>query len=49
MKFKQGDRVIIFGRNIFMADNPVKLVKALNEIMNNNVEPLDAKNKYSLK
>ncbi len=44
----QGARGIIFGRNIFMAENPVKLIKALNEVINNNVEPLEAKKKYDL-
>jgi len=35
----QGARGIVFGRNIFMAKNPIKLVKALNEVMNNNADP----------
>jgi DhnA family fructose-bisphosphate aldolase class Ia len=38
----QGARGIIFGRNIFMADNPRKLVKALNEVMNDGVSPEEA-------
>ncbi len=45
---KQGARGIVFGRNIFMAKDPVKLVKALNEVINNNVEPPLAKKKYNL-
>jgi class I fructose-bisphosphate aldolase len=35
----QGARGIIFGRNIFMAKDPIKLVKALNEVINRGVEP----------
>jgi len=33
----QGARGIIFGRNIFMAEDPIKLVKALNEVINKNM------------
>jgi DhnA family fructose-bisphosphate aldolase class Ia len=38
----QGANGIIFGRNIFMAENPGKLVKALNEVMNDGVSPEEA-------
>lgn len=44
----QGARGIIFGRNIFMAKDPTKLVKALNDVMNNGVIPEDAKSKHNL-
>lgn len=44
----QGARGIIFGRNIFMAKDPVKLVKALNEVINNNASPSEAAEKYGL-
>ena len=39
---RQGARGIIFGRNIFMADNPKKLIKALNDVMNRGVKPEEA-------
>ncbi|MCG9478580.1 MAG: hypothetical protein K9H14_00010 [Actinomycetia bacterium] len=45
---KKGARGIIFGRNIFMADNPNSLIKALNEVINNDVPPKDAIVKYKL-
>ena len=45
----QGARGIIFGRNIFMADDPIKLVKALNEVINKDVKPEEAADKYNLK
>ena len=45
----QGARGIIFGRNIFMADDPVKLVKALNEVINKDIKPEEAADKYNLK
>ncbi len=44
----QGARGIIFGRNIFMASDPVKLVKALNEVMNKGASPEEASEKYNL-
>lgn len=44
-----GAKGIIFGRNIFMAENPSKLVAALNEVMNMDVKPEDAAAKYNLK
>ena len=43
-----GARGIIFGRNIFMAKNPKKLIDALNEVMNDGVKPEDAAKKYGL-
>ena len=45
----RGARGIILGRNIFMAQNPKKLIDALNEGMNNGVKPEDAAKKYGLK
>ncbi|MDD3819319.1 MAG: hypothetical protein PHG41_05750, partial [Actinomycetota bacterium] len=45
---KQGARGIIFGRNIFMAEEPVKLVEALNEVMNKGVPSEEAAKKYEL-
>ena len=39
---KQGARGIIFGRNIFMADNPPKLIKALNAVINDGIAPEEA-------
>lgn len=44
----QGARGIIFGRNIFMADDPVKLVKALNEVVNKGLETEEAADRYNL-
>jgi DhnA family fructose-bisphosphate aldolase class Ia len=38
----QGARGIIFGRNIFMADNPPALISALNAVINDGVEPQQA-------
>jgi len=42
---EQGSRGIIFGRNIFMAENPPKLIKALNAVINDGVSPEDAARK----
>jgi DhnA family fructose-bisphosphate aldolase class Ia len=39
---KQGARGIIFGRNIFMAKNPRRLVKALGDVVNRGVDPCTA-------
>jgi DhnA family fructose-bisphosphate aldolase class Ia len=39
---RQGARGIIFGRNIFMAENPAGLVAALNAVINEGVSPEDA-------
>jgi len=44
-----GARGIIFGRNIFMSENPPKLIKALNEVINDNATPEDIYKKYGLK
>ena len=44
----QGARGIIFGRNIFMADDPVKLIKALNEVINIGADPERTVIKYHL-
>ncbi len=38
----QGARGIIFGRNIFMAENPPKLIEALNSVINDGVSPEEA-------
>ena len=45
---KSGARGIIFGRNIFMAKSPGKLVAALNEVINNNMSPDDAAKQFGL-
>ena len=45
---KSGARGIIFGRNIFMAKSPSKIVAALNEVINNNMSPGDAAKQYGL-
>jgi DhnA family fructose-bisphosphate aldolase class Ia len=44
----QGARGIIFGRNIFMADNPRKLIAALNAVINDGMEPETAVIKFEL-
>ncbi|MBN1298314.1 MAG: hypothetical protein JW997_01355 [Actinobacteria bacterium] len=43
-----GARGIIFGRNIFMANNPDNLIAALNDVMNNNIIPEEAFKNYNL-
>lgn len=45
---RSGARGIIFGRNIFMSKDSVKIVKALNDVINNNISPEDAANEYKL-
>lgn len=45
----RGARGIIFGRNIFMAADPSKLITALNEVMNDGKDPLETARKYGLK
>ena len=45
---QQGARGIIFGRNIFMAEQPETLTKALNDVVNKDVSPKDALKKYKL-
>jgi DhnA family fructose-bisphosphate aldolase class Ia len=44
----QGARGIIFGRNIFMAQKPQALIKALGEVMNAGRDPRDAAQAYGL-
>ncbi len=44
----RGARGIIFGRNIFMADDPSALIKALNEVLNAGVKPEEAAGKHGL-
>jgi len=44
----QGARGIIFGRNIFMAKDPIKLVKALNKVINEGVGPEEVAEEYNL-
>jgi len=44
----KGARGIIFGRNIFMAKDPIKLVKALNKVMNKEARPEDVAEEYNL-
>jgi len=44
----QGARGIIFGRNIFMAKDPIKIVKALNKVINGGVSPEEVAEKYNL-
>lgn len=46
---RQGARGIIFGRNIFMAEDPKRLVKALNEVLNRGVKPETAVKDYNFK
>jgi DhnA family fructose-bisphosphate aldolase class Ia len=40
----QGARGIIFGRNIFMAEDPARLVKNLNDVINRDIMPEEALN-----
>jgi len=44
----QGARGIIFGRNIFMATNPPKLIRALNDVMNAGLTPAAAVQQHGL-
>jgi putative autoinducer-2 (AI-2) aldolase len=46
---RQGARGIIFGRNIFMAANPPKIIQALNDVMNSGATPADAAKRHGLK
>lgn len=43
-----GARGIIFGRNIFMAENPKAMTRALNDVINKGLEPAEAAKKHSL-
>lgn len=45
---QSGARGIIFGRNIFMADDPGKLIKALDEVLNHGALPKEVLQKYGL-
>lgn len=45
---KAGARGIIFGRNIFMAKNPSRLIVALNDVINKGVPPEEAAENYHL-
>jgi DhnA family fructose-bisphosphate aldolase class Ia len=45
---KQGARGIIFGRNIFMARNPPRIIAALNDVINAGMEPAEAVKKHGL-
>jgi DhnA family fructose-bisphosphate aldolase class Ia len=45
----QGARGIIFGRNIFMAKNPLLLIKALNDVINDGQDPETTLKKHGLK
>ncbi len=45
---KQGARGIIFGRNIFMAREPAKIIAALNDVINGGLEPAAAAKKNGL-
>lgn len=44
----QGARGIVFGRNIFMAKAPVKLVEALNDVINEGATPQEVMEKFNL-
>lgn len=46
---QQGASGIIFGRNIFMAENPKLLTKALNDVINKGLSPKEAASRYNLK
>ncbi|MFH0918806.1 MAG: hypothetical protein V1913_00465 [Fibrobacterota bacterium] len=43
-----GARGIIFGRNIFMAKNPAKIIEALNAVINKGVKPEKAMKEFGL-
>jgi class I fructose-bisphosphate aldolase len=45
---RQGARGIVFGRNIFLAANPPKIIQALNEVMNSGASPADAAKRHCL-
>lgn len=45
---RQGARGIVFGRNIFMAREPAKLVRALNAVMNKGLAPEEALRTFGL-
>ena len=43
-----GAKGIVFGRNIFMSENPDILISALNDVINKKIEPGKAAEKYNL-
>jgi DhnA family fructose-bisphosphate aldolase class Ia len=45
---EQGARGIIFGRNIFMARDPSRLVRGLNAVVNDGMSPSEAAREFSL-
>ena len=45
---QQGASGIIFGRNIFMAENPKVLIRALNDVINEGLSPKETANKHGL-
>jgi DhnA family fructose-bisphosphate aldolase class Ia len=45
---EQGARGIIFGRNIFMAENPPALIAALNDVINDGLDPQAAARKHKI-
>jgi len=45
----QGARGIIFGRNIFMAERPARLIAALNDVINAGRDPQDAVKSHGLR
>jgi len=45
---RQGASGIIFGRNIFLAENPQLLTKALNEVINKGLSPKEAAQKHDI-
>ena len=46
---EQGARGIIFGRNIFMAKDPEKVISAIDEVINQKKKPEDVLIKYNIK
>ncbi len=46
---RQGARGIIFGRNIFMAEKPAVLIKALNDVINNGRDPKEVAAAHGLR
>ena len=44
----RGARGVIFGRNVFMAQDPPRLVAALNDVVNDGVDPAEAARKHGL-
>ncbi|MHB8277683.1 MAG: class I fructose-bisphosphate aldolase [Candidatus Humimicrobiaceae bacterium] len=43
-----GAKGIVFGRNIFMANNPSKIIAALNDVINSGLKPENVVTKYNL-